>query len=101
MTVTHIVLCNFASTTSMSEIDAIWADLAALKDVIPGLLDARFGRNVSPEGLNKGHSHGFVITFADGAVRDAYLVHPDHAQAGARLVAACEGGIAGITVIDI
>ncbi len=101
MTVTHIVLCKFAPTTPEAEINALWADIEALKKVIHGMTDARFGTNISPEGLNQGHGHGFVITFVDGAARDAYLVHPDHTKAGGRLVAACEGGIAGITVVDI
>ena len=101
MPVTHIVLCQFAAATPEAEIRAIWADLAALKDVVPGLIEARFGSNISPEGLNRGIGHGFVITFADASARDAYLAHPDHAAAGGRLVAACEGGIAGLTVLDI
>jgi hypothetical protein len=32
----------------------------------------------SPEGLNKGFTHGCLMTFADAATRDQYLIHPDH-----------------------
>ncbi len=26
----------------------------------------------------QGLTHGFIMTFADAAARDAYVVHPDH-----------------------
>ncbi len=32
--------------------------------------------------------------------RDAYLAHPDHGRAGARLVAALQGGTDGLFVLD-
>jgi hypothetical protein len=99
--ITHIVLCRFRSDLPATEIAAIWAELAALRNVVPGIASARFGANVSPEALGRGHSHGFVITFADTAARDAYLDHPAHKAAGARLVAACAGGVDGLTVVDI
>ncbi|HVX80463.1 MAG TPA: Dabb family protein, partial [Devosiaceae bacterium] len=38
--------------------------------------------------------------FDTAAARDAYLVHPDHQAVGARIVAAAEGGPAGILVFD-
>jgi hypothetical protein len=99
--ITHIVLCKFRADTSPAEIAGIWADLAALKDKLSGMVDARFGSNISPEGLAQGFNSGFVITFVDAASRDAYLIHPDHQRAGARLVAALEGSINGLVVLDI
>jgi hypothetical protein len=42
----------------------------------------------------------FWFDFRDEAARDAYLADPAHKKAGARLVAACEGGRDGITVLD-
>ena len=35
----------------------------------------------SPEGLNDGFTHGFVMTFVSLESRDAYLPHPVHEQA--------------------
>ena len=32
--------------------------------------------------------------------RDGYLPHPAHQKVGAMIVAAAEGGVAGITVVD-
>ena len=97
----HIVLVKFRADVTASERDGIWADLAALKHALPGLLSSKFGPNISPEGLARGYSHAFVMTFEDAAARDAYLVHPDHKKAGARLVAAAKGGVDGICVVDI
>lgn len=96
----HVVLVRFASATSAGEIDAIFADLARLKEAMPGLLDFRAGANASGEGLTRGYGHAFTADFADVAARDAYLVHPDHQAAGARLVRAADGGLDGLVVID-
>ena len=41
------------------------------------------------------------MDFSDAAARDAYLIHPDHKAAGAKLVAALEGGRDGLMVFDI
>ncbi len=97
----HIVLCRFAETTPEGEIAGIWAALEGLKAVVPGMVSASFGSNVSPEGLNRGFTHAFTMDFEDTAARDAYLEHSDHKAAGARLVAACEGGVEGLVVVDV
>jgi Stress responsive A/B Barrel Domain len=36
----------------------------------------------SPENLNKGFTHVYLITFENAEARDAYLPHPDHKQFG-------------------
>ena len=49
----------------------------------PRLVSARSvcsGPNNSPEGLTKGLTHAFTLTFASSAARDAYLPHPVHAE---------------------
>jgi hypothetical protein len=98
----HCVFIRFRADVSQAEKDGIWADIRALKAMVPGYLAAYVGNNVSPEtGMDKGFSEGFVIDFEGSAARDAYLVHPDHEKAGGRIVAAAEGGVAGIFVYDI
>ena len=97
----HCVFVKFKASVPATERSAIYADLAALKGKVDGLLAASFGPNVSPEGLGQGFADGFVIDFRDAAARDAYLVHPDHQAAGSRLVAALEGGVGGLIVFDI
>jgi hypothetical protein len=98
----HCVFIRFRADVSQAEKEGIWADIRALRAVVPGYLAAYIGNNVSPEtGMDKGFSEGFIIDFEGSAARDAYLVHPDHEKAGARIVAAAEGGVAGILVYDI
>ena len=98
----HCVFIRFRTEVSQAEKDGIWANIRALKAVVPGYLAAYIGSNVSPEtGMDKGFSEGFVIDFADSAARDAYLVHPDHEKAGGRIGAAADGGVAGILVYDL
>jgi hypothetical protein len=101
MAIRHIVLCKFRADVSAAERDAIFGELAALRGHLPGIVAMSFGANVSPEGLGQGFAHGFTIDFADAAARDAYLVDPAHGRAGARLVAALDGGISGLVVFDI
>ncbi|MEO0654674.1 MAG: Dabb family protein [Pseudomonadota bacterium] len=96
----HIVLCRFAETTPEAEIAAIWEALAALQGVVPGSVEMRFGADVSVEGLARGVTHAFTVDFEDAAARDGYLAHPAHRAAGQRLVAALEGGVEGLVVVD-
>ena len=97
----HCVFVRFKSSVDAAERQAIFGQLAALQQVLDGVLGIAFGPNVSPEGLARGFDHGFVIDFADAAARDAYLVHPDHKSAGSRLVAALQGGRDGLIVFDL
>jgi hypothetical protein len=97
----HIVFVKFPADARAETIDALFAALDDLREALPGMLNFKGGANVSPEGLARGFTHAFVADFADAAARDAYLVHPAHQAAGARLVAAAAGGIDGLIVIDI
>lgn len=97
----HIVLVQFRGDITDVHKQTIWDDLSALKHIINGLESTVFGTNVSPEGLEQGYNDGFVMTFTDANARDAYLEHPEHKAAGARLVAALEGGLDGLLVVDL
>ncbi|MFO1150003.1 MAG: Dabb family protein [Alsobacter sp.] len=97
----HVVLLKPAADATAGAVAAALAGVVALKGVIPGVLAVRTGPNVSPEGLGRGYTQGFVVDFADAAARDAYLPHPAHQTAGAALVAVAEGGIEGILVFDL
>src|SRR5947207_13423932 len=72
----HLVLLRFKPGQD-SVAPKLWTALAALQK-LPGMLGFRYGPNSSPEGLNQGFTHGFVMTFRDAAARDAYLAHPEH-----------------------
>ena len=97
----HCVFFKFRTGVSTDERAEIYAGLAGLVGQIDGLLSADFGPNVSPEGLAQGFGNGFIMDFVDEAARDRYLPHPAHQAAGARLVAALEGGTDGLVVVDM
>lgn len=97
MTIRHIVLVNFKPD---ADVPAIFAALTSLQQKIPGIIAIWTGRDCSPEGLQRGHSHGFTVDFIDAAARDAYLPHPEHQKVGAMIVAGAVGGVDGVTVVD-
>jgi len=96
----HIVLVKLPAATPAAEIAALFSRLDGLRAHLPGMLRFHAGANVSPEGLARGFTHVVTVDFADAAARDAYLVDPAHKAAGARLVAAAQGGIDGLAVVD-
>ena len=97
----HCVFLRFKAALQAADKQEIFEAVAALKAVIPGMVDVKFGPNVSPEGLNGGFVDGFVVTFEDAAARDAYLVHPEHVAVGDRIVAALDGGLSGLLFFDM
>ncbi len=72
----HCVFLRFKAAVQEAEKQAIYAAIADLKDVVPGMLEVKAGANVSPEGLTGGYNDGFIVTFEDEMVRDYYLKHP-------------------------
>ena len=97
----HIVLVNFRDDVSDEHKQEIYNELHGLVGRIDGVSSMRFGPNVSPEGLSKGYRDGFVMELRDAEARDRYLAHPDHKAAGAKLVAAADGGLEGILPFDL
>ena len=78
MKLRHVVLFGFGKAHSSAAIAEVIRRFAELKALVPGIDDFEWGENSSPEGLDRGHSHVFLLTFASARARDAYLVHPDH-----------------------
>jgi len=74
----HMALLRFKPTATEEKVQALWTALAVLKQKLPGILYFAAGPYASPEGLNQGFTHGFLMTFVDAAARDSYLVHPEH-----------------------
>jgi Stress responsive A/B Barrel Domain len=98
----HIVLIRFRAEISRQQRDALFAELGGLKTMIPGTLDFFAGPNVSPETpVLHGFMDGFWFDFKNAKARDAYLVDERHKAIGAKLVAAAEGGLAGVQVFDV
>ena len=76
--VKHVALVRFKPGTGDAKINECFEAIGRLKNSIPGILDYSWGPNNSPESLNQGFTHGFVMTFTNAAARDAYLPHPEH-----------------------
>ena len=77
-TVKHVALVKFKPGTGDAKIAECFEAIGQLKNSISGILDYSWGPNNSPEALNQGFTHGFVMTFTNAAARDAYLPHPEH-----------------------
>ena len=78
----HMVSFKFKDTATPADIAKVEEAFAALRKTIPQIASFEWGTNVSPEGLNKGFTHAFVLTFGSAADRDAYLIHPEHKKFG-------------------
>jgi hypothetical protein len=96
----HVVLIKLRKDMDEPTAAQIFAALKSLQSQIPGIINIAAGTDNSPEGLQRGFTHGFTVDFIDAAARDAYLPHPAHQKVGAMIVAACEGGVDGVLVLD-
>jgi len=76
----HIVSLKFKKDVKGYEIENLKKSFINLQNKIPGVLSITGGKNNSPENLNKGFSHCFVITFENEPARTAYLPHPEHQE---------------------
>src|SRR4051794_26246840 len=89
----HLVLVKFPLHKTHRMADLV-AALEALRNSLAGFLSCTGGPYSSPEGLNQGYTHGFVMTFADAAARDNYLTHPDHEKLKQAFLPDLEGVVA-------
>ena len=94
--VKHYGMFQFKPDISAGQIETCFRELTGMVGKIPGLLDVHHGPYDSAEGLNDGFTHGFIMTFASPAARDAYLPHPEHERVKA-IVVPC---LARVTVFD-
>lgn len=98
--ITHAVLLRIRADVPQRQIDTVFDELRGLGNKIPGILSFEGGPYSSDEGLNKGFTHGFVMTFPDAAARDAYLPHPDHEVVKGLVLEVLEGGLDGVVAFD-
>lgn len=78
----HVVAFKFKDGTAKEDIKKVEDAFRALKTKIPQVQKLTWGLNNSPEGFNKGFTHGWILTFNSEEDRNAYLVHPDHQEFG-------------------
>ena len=96
--VRHIVVFKYSEDATDDQIKEITDAFRALKDKIPGIIDFEYGVNNSPEGLNQGFTHVYLLTFENVAARDTYLPHPEHEAFGTLLKGS--GIFEGAYVVD-
>ena len=76
----HIVMYKFNDSVAPAQIQEVIDAFGQLPKKINTIVGYEHGTNVSPEGKSEGFTHVFVVTFKTAADRDAYLVHPAHAE---------------------
>lgn len=76
--VRHIVHFKFKADADKAAVEKVVQEFAKLKTKIPQVESVEFGTDVSPEKLNKGFSHTWIVSFKNEADRDTYLKHKDH-----------------------
>ncbi len=97
----HIVLTKFKPETPEEKVAEIYGGLAGVTEKLPGAANFKGGRSESPEKIERGYTHGFVIDFDDWNALHSYSENEEHQALGAQLVANAVGGKDGILVLDI
>ena len=97
----HIVLTKFKPETTESKIAEIYSGLSVLTEKLPGACNFTGGRSQSPEQIERGYMHGFVIDFDSWADLKIYAEHPEHKVLGSQLVDNAVGGVDGVLVLDL
>jgi hypothetical protein len=77
-----VVLFKFQETSSSQDVKSVIAEFNSLKGKIKQIKNLEWGLNNSPEKLNEGLTHAFILTFSSEKDRDDYLVHPEHKKFG-------------------
>jgi len=97
----HIVMLKLTTNHDAQELAAVMTGLADLMTRLPGAGRFVLGPNRNYENLSPGFSAGFIGSFETPAALANYAEHPDHKSLATRLVALCEGRVAGIMVFDL
>lgn len=76
----HVVAFQFKAGVSEEQQSQAIQRFLALKDQIPEIKQFEGGEEISVEGLDKGFTHCYILTFENEAARDIYLPHPAHVK---------------------
>ncbi|HZX73226.1 MAG TPA: Dabb family protein [Cyclobacteriaceae bacterium] len=74
----HVVMFKFTDSATPENVKKVETSFIALAGKIKLIKDFEWGKNSSPENLNQGLTHCFLVTFSSDKDRDAYLIHPEH-----------------------
>jgi Stress responsive A/B Barrel Domain len=78
----HAVFFKFKDGTSDEDIKKVVEAFDELPKKIDSIKDYQRGKQFSPIGFDDGLTHCFLVTFADEAGREKYLLHPEHKAFG-------------------
>jgi hypothetical protein len=76
--VRHVVHFKFKKDATPEQIQQVVDEFAKLPSKIRVIDTFEWGTNVSPEGLDQGYTHCWLLSFRSDRDRDLYLHHPDH-----------------------
>jgi len=85
MPVEHIVFFKLKPLTEEQFLD-IQKSFVALKDLIPGILEISFGKNISQDDAAAGFDHALRVLFVDEASLRAYAPHAAHQAFVSKLI---------------
>jgi hypothetical protein len=97
----HCVMLRLRRDHDPAELRAVMRGLGTLVGRIDGFEGFSHGPNLDAEGKSPDYPHGFICDLADRDALDRYAADAGHRALGARLVALCAGGAAGIVVYDL
>jgi len=94
--VKHIVLLKFKDGTSEEQINQFFDEILDISETVTGVEDYVSGNNNSLEKQNQGFTHGFIMTFTNSDIRDAYVASAENE----RFKKLCEPVVAATTIFD-
>ncbi len=74
----HVVMFQFKESSTEADIQGVVDAFRGLPSKISEISDFEYGVNNSPEGLNDGLTHCFLVSFRSEEDRAKYLPHPAH-----------------------
>lgn len=74
----HLVLFTFKATSSKEDVAKVTRTFNDLYGKVPEVKNMEWGLNMSPEHLDQGFTHCFVLTFSSEKDLASYQVHPAH-----------------------
>src|ERR1700712_3869648 len=95
----HILLVKIQGDAAAAQLDRAFQDIGTVAARLPGVLSFAHGPSNSPEGMERGYTHGLVVDFADAEALQAYADDPDHVAAGGVIAQAAVGGTDGLLVV--
>jgi heme-degrading monooxygenase HmoA len=84
----HVVLLQPKAEVTEEEITRVLSHVQGLQETIPGIVEARVGKNLSMN--HQGYVYGFVMRFIDKEHLKAYVPHPAHQVVSKELQNICQ-----------